>query len=145
MPPKSVLVKKKCVICTKSFYVKPSHAFIRKSCSWECAKEIHRKRMMGNRFFPLRRMDKNPRWTGDNITYAGLHNTIRSRFGKPAKCDLCGLDKQPPEFRLNYFQWSNKTGVYNRHRKNWWMLCTKCHKNYDLKRTKYGKENSLRK
>lgn len=69
-------------------------------------------------------------WVGDKVKYKSLHCWISKNFG-PAKsheCEIChgrkGSDK------LN---WSNKDHKYTRERSLWWVLCKKCHVEYDMK------------
>ena len=69
--------------------------------------------------------EKNPHWKGDNISYTSLHGWINNNFGKPVKCENCGGDKN--------LDWSNKDHNYSRERKDWQVLCKKCHRGYDKK------------
>ncbi len=68
--------------------------------------------------------------------YRRLHDWIKRHWGKPYHCELCGL-KEIPKGKIVYFDWSNKTGIYNKNRKNWWQLCKKCHKVFDISRSGY--------
>ena len=62
-----------------------------------------------------------------------IHTWVRKNFGVPDHCDLCGLSEQKKtKDGRNYFDWSNRTGIYEKSGYHWWMLCKKCHKNYDL-------------
>src|SRR3990167_2875718 len=76
-----------------------------------------------------------------NPTYRTIHNWMENNFGKPNKCEECGLSKKPKlkingrpfKDKRNYFQWANinKKGIYLRNRKDWKMLCTRCHAKKD--------------
>ena len=61
----------------------------------------------------------------DESKYVMVHRWINKTFGKPNKCESCGIEK--------LVQWSNKDHKYKKERKDWQKLCPKCHKNYDKK------------
>ena len=75
--------------------------------------------------------EKNPMWKGDKVKYMGLHNWVRRHLGTPKKCENCGLNNENKEYH-----WANKSGKYLRDLSDWIRLCVKCHKAYDIKRTK---------
>lgn len=89
-----------------------------------------------------RRGKLHPNWKGDGVGYCGLHDWLRSVEGPANKCenvDCSGEGKK-------VFHWANVTGVYQRKRKHWAMLCVTCHNRFDKKkiklninRKKYGK------
>lgn len=68
--------------------------------------------------------------------YRRLHDWINRNWGKPNHCELCKLDKIP-KGKIVYFDWSNKTGIYDKDRKNWWQLCKRCHKIFDIAKGGY--------
>ena len=70
------------------------------------------------------------RWKGDNIRNETLHQWLASNFGKADHCENCDGEKIP-KGKKHWFEWSNKTGQYNRRRENWWQLCVPCHRKYD--------------
>lgn len=72
-------------------------------------------------------------WKGDRVGRYGLHCWLKSTFGQADHCDLCGTTEQPKHSKRNNFEWSCMTGIYERKAENWWMLCAKCHRNYDRK------------
>lgn len=75
----------------------------------------------------------------DDPTYVSLHTWVYSNFGKATKCEMPGckypkvIDKGKILDKPSRFEWSNKTGKYDRDRKNWWQLCPSCHRKYDYK------------
>ena len=70
------------------------------------------------------RSEKSPHWKGDEASYVAIHMWLRKCFGKADHCDMCGGGKN--------YHWSCRNGKPDRNLQNWWMLCVKCHKNYDL-------------
>jgi len=118
---------KKCAVCRKTFHVKPSAFSRRHHCSKICKFVFDKRRMME---------EKNPSYLGKNVGYQGLHFWLKRTFGIPDHCDLCGLNKAPKKLsgkrKKNYFEWSNKTGIYERSARHWWQLCVRCHKRFDL-------------
>lgn len=84
------------------------------------------------------RGDKHWNWK-EKPVYISLHTWIYTNFGKAVKCEMPGCkyprvgDKNKMLEAPKRFEWSNKTGVYNRVRKNWWQLCPSCHRKYDYK------------
>lgn len=83
--------------------------------------------------------DRHANWTGDKVSYEGIHGWIAWNFGKANKCENSEC-KYP---RLNMrgklmlapkkFHWANKTGKYLRDRSDWMMLCPSCHSLHDRK------------
>lgn len=78
------------------------------------------------------------KWLGEKASGNAIHEWLKRVIGKPDHCDMCGRTEQPeltmkrgtPRKR-NYFEWSNRTGVYSRNLHNWWQLCAACHRAYD--------------
>lgn len=62
------------------------------------------------------------------MIYNNLHTKIRKEWGKPNKCELCKGK------RGKHFEWSNKDHKYTLLKKDWWMLCSFCHREYDAKK-----------
>jgi len=79
------------------------------------------------------RGEKNYGWKGDDVGYMGLHNWLRRNLGNPKRCKHCGkIGKMSRSGRWN-IDWAKKRGkAYNRKKENYFGLCRKCHKNYDL-------------
>jgi len=75
----------------------------------------------------------------ENPSYEALHTWVYKEFGKAYKCEMPGCkyprigDKGVILKKPKRYEWSNKTGIYNRERKNWWQLCPSCHRKYDYK------------
>lgn len=69
---------------------------------------------------------KNPRWTGDNVTYGGIHDWMTYNYGQPKKCEQCGSKNENTRYH-----WANISGEYKRDRSDWVRLCPKCHYKYD--------------
>ena len=76
------------------------------------------------------RGDKNPRWVGDKITYAPLHQQLNDKIPK-VKCSKCGINNHLNKGGKSYLEYANITGIYSRELSNWSVLCTKCHRNLD--------------
>lgn len=74
------------------------------------------------------RDEKNGNWIGDNVGYAGIHDWVEVRLGRPKECEQCGTKED------RVYHWSNKSGEYKRDLNDWWRLCVPCHKKYDLSR-----------
>lgn len=68
---------------------------------------------------------------GDKVGYAGLHDYIKTRWGKAKMCERCGCKKPPQAHHKHWFEWANITGVYDRNRENWQSLCVPCHRHED--------------
>lgn len=80
--------------------------------------------------------EKNPNWTGDNVSYSALHTFVKSRLTMPNKCPKCGKE--------NLLDLANKSGQYKRNLDDWEWLCRKCHMEKDgrfLRRNKNGTFN----
>lgn len=77
--------------------------------------------------------EQNPRWMGDNVSYAALHNWVRNHYKKPDKCESCKLNPGLNKRGHTKLQWANRDKKYLRNRKDWICLCAKCHKQYDVK------------
>lgn len=85
--------------------------------------ETHKKLGSGSRL-PKLVGENNKNWKGDDAGYGAKHDWVRSRFGKPNKCEFCGTTK-------SRFEWANVSGQYKRVRSDWKRLCKKCHIHYD--------------
>ena len=66
------------------------------------------------------------------VSYRGLHIRVRSIWGDHLKCELCG--KKENRTGRKIIHWANKSGKYLLKREDWFGLCAKCHKGYDLKK-----------
>lgn len=70
----------------------------------------------------------NKKWRGDDASYYAIHIWVSNHFGKAsdfpcAFCEKTGGSKQ--------MQWANLDHKYSRNKKDWIVLCVKCHCNYD--------------
>ncbi len=153
----------KCLQCKKEFLPKPSTKGIYCSypCYWESLKGIVPKgaklspikkgatpwnkdkklpQMSGKNHwsFGKRRPEISGRnhykWTGDSISYDGVHHWVKKYIKDPKKCEFCGGNKN-----LN---WANKSGKYLRSESDWLRLCRLCHINYDKPWLIYGLKNN---
>lgn len=80
--------------------------------------------------------DKSPSWVGDDIQYGGLHDWIRTNYGKPLHCEYCNSKEK------RMYHWANISNEYKRDRNDWVRLCVSHHKMFDLYKsnpTKYQK------
>lgn len=82
-----------------------------------------------------RRANKNPNWAGNKVKYISLHQWIYRNYGVPDKCEIdgCKYPKQGSSYLITRptLQWANITGIYDRDRKNWKMMCRSCHAKFD--------------
>lgn len=70
----------------------------------------------------------NNKWRGDDASYYVIHIWVSNHFGKASDfsctfCEKTGGSKQ--------MQWANLDHKYSRNKKDWIVLCVKCHCNYD--------------
>ncbi len=72
--------------------------------------------------------------------YWRAHDWVKYHFGKPQRCEDCGLDKIP-EGMKHYFDWANVSRNYLRERSDWRRLCKKCHSKLDHPYGKWGEEH----
>ena len=71
----------------------------------------------------------------EKLTYSGIHAWVRRNWGKASdigKCALCGKK----ENRSRRIHWANKSHKYTRDRKDWMVVCRRCHFLYDQKHHK---------
>lgn len=67
--------------------------------------------------------EKHPRWTGDAISYDGLHHWIRRHFQKLGYCAFCEKEGRT--------EFANISGEYRRDIEDYVELCRPCHKKFD--------------
>lgn len=78
--------------------------------------------------------EKNHNWTGDNVSYEGLHLWIKRHKPKSDKCEHCGKNGK--------LDAANLSGKYKRDIKDFRWLCRKCHMKIDgriKRKNKYGR------
>ncbi len=78
----------------------------------------------------------NPRWKGSNVGYQALHDWIRKLYGTPKFCENCGTTT------AKKYEWAC-VGIYNRRRKNWKRICTRCHMISDGRLKKHLREDHV--
>lgn len=66
-------------------------------------------------------------WSGDNVSYSAVHRWILKYYGKPNKCEKCGIENLIAKNGQNKIHWSNISGEYKRNRNDWEKLCISCH------------------
>lgn len=115
------LPQKSCLHCSKIFFKTPNISLKTwniksKFCSHECYWVWKIGKYRG---------ENGPNWRGNKIQYWGLHDWIRSKKGKPQKCELCGTTKK------RQYDWANKTGEYKRVLSDWMRVCVPCHRKHD--------------
>lgn len=71
-------------------------------------------------------------WKGDKVGYCGLHDWLRNTEGLADKCENIDCSREGKRV----FHWANITGVYERKRKHWAMLCVTCHNRFDKNKIK---------
>lgn len=65
----------------------------------------------------------NHKWKGDDVGYFALHRWVKSNYKWDEKCELCG---SPDSLNIASKDWS-----YRRDKEAWWVLCFRCHRQYD--------------
>lgn len=112
-----------CAECSIEFY---THKKLQVCCSKKCATTLRHKDPNDNVGFKSQgRLDKNPAWKGNAVSYRALHSWVVRNWGKPMKCENCGTTT------AKMYDWSNKTGTVSRDRSNWQRFCRSCHQYYD--------------
>ena len=80
----------------------------------------------------FKKAEEHPRWKGDDVGYASLHEWISVNWGKAKQFD-CECGKQA-------IDWANITNIYDRVRENWKPMCRSCHKKFDKADTSKARE-----
>ena len=120
-------MNKKCLVCGNEYFIKKSHAHLRKHCSRVCG-GIAKRGIPGPWTGKKRNHmvgEKNWLWKGDGAGYVAIHNWERRQLGSPQKCEWCGIDEK------KRYEWANKDHTYKRDVKDWIRLCHMCHRLYD--------------
>jgi len=141
------MIKRKCIVCGKTFYTYPSrvngkNGHTSNYCSRKCYSVDRNKALIksgNNTRFKIGHIPSNNRnmptgknhilWKGDNVGYRGLHYWLRRIKGVPVKCESCGRISTKPRV----IQWANIDGEYRRNPDDYIALCASCHKKYDLR------------
>ncbi len=66
-------------------------------------------------------------WKGDEASYRSKHSWITNHFGRPKRCESCGLSDSS---RMHH--WANISGKHLRNRSDYKRMCVPCHSRYDL-------------
>ena len=78
----------------------------------------------------------NPRWSGNNVGYFGLHTWVKRKLGSAKVCEQCGSVKN--------VWWANKSHEYKRCLDDWLSLCAICHRKHDnITKIDYEQMNQL--
>ena len=133
-------IYKKCLECSKDFYVAQWELKSRKYCSRKCFHKVWGRKMIayshkrkgiykinsGSFKKGQTSNEKNINWKGDNVGYFGLHKWIELELGKSKdkECVYCGNNKN--------LQWANVSWEYKRQLDDWIPLCYWCHRKYDV-------------
>lgn len=96
-----------CKVCGKDYIGRG-----KKYCSYQC-------------MYSTQKDEGNNAWVGNNISYQGVHNYVRTRLPHYGICQECGLEKKT--------DLANVTGIYQRDLTNWKWLCRSCHWKLDKK------------
>lgn len=81
----------------------------KKTCSLDCLKKLRQK--------PRKSRLK------EDASYSAIHKYLTARYGKPDKCDECGLKPN----NKSDIHWANISGMYTRNREDYKTLCRWCH------------------
>lgn len=69
-------------------------------------------------------------WKGDKASYHTKHQWINRHYGKPKKCESCGISDPS-----KWYHWANISGKHVRNRSDYYKrLCVPCHSKYDMNR-----------
>lgn len=128
-------IKIVCMECRNSVYRYRNAGRPQLFCSRPCFlksnyhKGIQREKMVDRSL----RLEKNPTWKGEKVSYKGIHKWIKDNFGvaKLHNCEIC-----QGKSGSKTMNWANLDGKYSRERKTWAILCKKCHANFDWMRRK---------
>lgn len=76
---------------------------------------------------PANQNEKHGGWKGDKVSYSGLHRWLQRHF-KREQCECCGVRKEAT-YRLEF---ANKSGKYLRDIADYYVMCTRCHRQLDV-------------
>lgn len=116
--PSKATIEKVCQECGQAFLIYRSTLKSRPFtyCSKKCY-ELNKRVLRG---------EENPSWKGDGAGYYSLHSWIRRNKEVPNGCELCGIKN------AKKYEWANKDHKYKRNKKDYFYVCTSCHRKYDL-------------
>lgn len=96
------------------------------ACKKHCKRDVVRLRSMLDAV--RGKGEEHHMWMGKEVSYSPLHKWLRKYFGKPDRCEECKT------VTAKRFEWANMTGIYDRSRRNYAMLCKSCH----VKKDRWG-------
>ena len=90
-----------------------------------CEKLIYNSLTSTRRFCSRKCYARSILYKGENVGYNGIHKWIHRKYGKARlnPCESCGTTGKT--------QWASKNHSYTRSRKDWMLLCPRCHWKYD--------------
>ncbi len=69
------------------------------------------------------------RWRGERAGYVAFHSWLKKYYGKPNKCENLSCTFKKPK----RYEYALREGCKHNHkRENYIMLCTSCHRKYDM-------------
>lgn len=75
--------------------------------------------------------EKSPRWKGDGVRNAALHQWVAKHKGFPMECSICGTKDR------KVYDWANIDHKYRRVLDDYFRACRSCHRNYDIQNNGY--------
>lgn len=134
-------MKKNCLHCKKEFAKRYNYSrkywatqkFCSRACGyaynigrvpWNKGKKTGIKPWLGKKRSEMT-AEKHFAWKGDGVGDTALHDWVKSRLGKPSKCEHCGTTE------AKKYEWANRSHEYKRDLSDWIRLCTRCHRKYD--------------
>ena len=82
-----------------------------------------------------------PRTPSGNMLQVA-HSFMKLNFGQPQSCQFCECEKDGPRTTKDgrdAYHWANISGEYKLDPLDWYRLCIKCHKNYDMQKLRARK------
>jgi len=74
-------------------------------------------------------------WKGDKAGYHGMHSWVRTKYGKPKECEMCGLKGKlegKKRLRWNIEYALKPKATPSRNREDYICLCKSCHRKIDM-------------
>lgn len=125
------LFAKPCEVCGKDITHKYKSQLKQRTCSHSCQLKGNKLRLgkkPANAFAPGQTAgEMNVNWKGNKVSYGGIHDYIRNKYGSPQICEHC----KAKNLGSRKHHWANISGEYKRDRNDWLRLCAKCHFNFD--------------
>jgi len=80
----------------------------------------------------LRVGNKNTSWKGDDAGYIAIHLWVKKWKEKNSKCEVCGTTT------AKKYEWANIDHKYRRVLDDYILMCTSCHRKYDIRYNSYN-------